>query len=71
MKIKRDIRDKRNQYRESSSRLRYLSAPGGKESQKQIDTMRIAQDKIYKKWRFYDGIIKASEKANKENQEQN
>ena len=70
MKIKREVRDKREKLYKSSRRLRELSAPCGEESQKQLNKMRKTQKELYEKWRFYNGIIKTSEKfSNTENQE--
>lgn len=66
MKIKRDIREKREKLYKDSRRLRELSAPCGEESDRQLKKMRKDQKVLYEKWRFYDGIIKTHEKVNKE-----
>jgi hypothetical protein len=57
--IKREIRDKRNKLREESIRLRE-NAPLVKFNKTQ--SMRKEQNEIYKKWEFYDKLIKAYEK---------
>ena len=68
--MKRDVRDKRKKYLKDSMRLKELTAPCGQENYDQIMKMRKAQKELYEKWRFYDGIIKANEKFNKEEQKQ-
>lgn len=67
MKLKRDVREKRKQYLKDAIRLRELSAPCGKEPKHQVDKMRKEQKELYEKWRFYNEIIKTSEKINREN----
>ena len=57
--IKREIRDKRNKLRGESIRLRE-NAPLVKFNKTQ--SMRKEQNEIYKKWEFYDKLIKAYEK---------
>ena len=52
-------------------RLRELTAPGGEETTQQTLKMREDQQKLYKKWRFYDEIIKANEKCVQEKNRQN
>ena len=60
--MKREIRDKRNELLNRSSGLR--TAPFDKKC-KDTDRVREEQRKIYKKWNFYDKLIKASERVEK------
>lgn len=69
--MKREVRDKRYKYLICSARLRELSAPCGEETKSQTIKIRETQKKIYMKWRFYDGYIKACEQLNKQNKETN
>ena len=71
MTIKREIRDKRKKYFNSSKRLRELSAPFGDYTDTQCKVMRAKQKEFYDKWRFYDGLIKASEKESTTKEKQN
>lgn len=66
MKLKRDVREKREKLYKNSRRLRELTAPCGEESDRQLKKMRKDQKDLYEKWRFYDGIIKMHEKIRKE-----
>lgn len=58
--MKREIRDTRNELMMKSKALR--TAPFD-EKCKNTDRVRKEQRKIYKKWNFYDKLIKASEKV--------
>lgn len=62
--MKREIREKRNQLRETSMKLRELawSCDFGKEKNLQF---RKKQDEEYKKYEFYDKFIKANDKVKK------
>lgn len=61
-KMKREIREKRNELRKSSMKLRELawSCDFGKEKNFQF---RKNQDDQYKRYEFYDNFLKASEKV--------
>ena len=48
--MKREIREKRNEYRKKS-----------------VELHNTRLDELYKKFKFYDGIIKAIERVNYEN----
>ena len=60
--MKREIRDKRNEYMLKSKALRskYLDSKC-----KDTDKVMQEQKEIYKKWDFYNNIIRAEERINK------
>lgn len=58
--LSRDIRDKRNQLYDMSRNLQILAL-----YEKQYEKgrkLKEEQNKTYKKWKFFDGYIKALEK---------
>ncbi len=60
--MKKEIREKRNELRETSKKLRELTWEKNltwEESHK----LREKQEEQYKRFRFYDNIIKANEKV--------
>lgn len=62
--MKREIRDKRNEYREKSVGLR--SAAHSWASYIKFDRSKKIQEEqndCFKKYKFYDGIIKAADKV--------
>lgn len=63
--MNRCIRDKREKLRRESTLLRE-SAFDKKVIEEQL-IIREKQNKVYNKWKFYDSIIKASEKVNSRN----
>lgn len=60
--MKREIRDKRNELLNKSSALRTAHFDA---ECKDTDRVIKEQNKLYKKWNFYDKFIKASEKVKK------
>lgn len=60
--MKREIRDKRNRLREGSVRTRELAWINDEANFK----IRKKQEALFKKFKFYDGMIKAADKV-KEN----
>lgn len=60
--MKREIRDKRKKLLIQSMELRTLHFDPQCNNQ---DEILEQQDKLYKKWSFYDNMIKASEKVKK------
>lgn len=58
--ILRDVRDKRNKLRLEWTNLRE-KANCSKTFEETVD-LRIREDKVYKKWMFYDKFIKEMEK---------
>lgn len=60
--MKREIRDKRNELREMSKRLRELAWECDYEEEKNFK-LREKQNEEYKRFVFYDNIIKANEKV--------
>lgn len=62
--MRREIREKRHKLYQDSVRLRDCSNEGKGEHTFKI---REKQDEVYKKWKFYDEIIKANDKINKNN----
>lgn len=60
--MKREIRDKRNELREKSIRLRELAWECDYKEEKNFQ-IREKQDDQYKRFIFYDEMIKASEKV--------
>lgn len=62
--MKREIRDKRNEYREASVRLR--SAAHSWDSYVKFDhskKIQEEQNERFKRFKFFDGMIKANEKV--------
>jgi AraC-like DNA-binding protein len=59
--MKREIRDKRDKLREGSKRLRELALDCGFEQSNY--NVRVKQEEQFKRFKFYDGMIKASEKV--------
>lgn len=59
--MKREIRDRRNELRETSVRLRKLAWDCDYEEEKNFK-IREKQHEQYKRFNFYDGMIKANEK---------
>jgi len=55
--INRDIRDKRNKLLNQSKLLK-VKMQDSQNFYQFIKTQKI-QEKVYKQWKFYDGIIKA------------
>lgn len=60
--MKREIRDRRNELREASKRLRELAWDCEYKEVKKLE-IREKQEDHYKRFNFYDGMIKASEKV--------
>ena len=60
--MKKEIRDKRKKLLKESLRLRDLANENSGDKGFQI---RDKHDVIYKKWKFYDSIIKANDKINR------
>ncbi|MBO5843455.1 MAG: hypothetical protein J6Q96_01145 [Bacteroidales bacterium] len=63
--MKRELRDKRNNLRESSIRLKKLAWNEELRSKKGFE-LREEQAEQYKKFKFYDGMIKAADKVKEE-----
>lgn len=63
--MKREIRDKRHKLLLRSRELK--DAKFNEKLQKGNEVSRLIKDQeeVYKKWAFYDGIIKADEKVRK------
>lgn len=59
--MKKEIRDKRNELRVRSKMLQELAFD---ESKKQ--EIRETQKQVYKRWQFYDKMIKTTEKISNE-----
>jgi hypothetical protein len=59
--MKREIRDKRDKLRQSSQRLRELALDCDFEQSN--FKVRVKQEEQFKRFKFYDGMIKASEKV--------
>ena len=59
--MKREVRDKRNKLRKSSMKLRELTLDCGFGIEKTLQ-LRKKQDEQYKKYEFYDNLIKANDK---------
>jgi hypothetical protein len=59
--MKREIRDKRHKLQHQWGELRGLALDSDKCNGMKL---RKEEDKVYKKWQFYDGIIKAMEVVN-------
>lgn len=59
--MKREIRDKRDKLRKSSMRLRELTLDCDLEMEETLQ-LRKKQDEQYKKYEFYDNLIKANDK---------
>ena len=62
--MKREIRDRRNALRETSKRLRELAWNCDFSEEKNF-RLRERQDEEYKRFKFYDSMIKANEKVNR------
>ena len=62
--MKKEIREKRHDLYRKSLKLRDLSNSFDGEKSYEI---RKKQDEIYNKWKFYNNIIKADDKINKQN----
>lgn len=63
--MNRCIRDKREKLRRESTLLRE-SASDNKTIEESLK-IREKQNSVYNKWKFYDSIIKASERVNSRN----
>lgn len=63
--MKREIRDKRNELREESKRLKELAWNCDFKEVKNFK-IREKQDDRFKRFKFYDGMIKANEKVKEE-----
>ena len=63
--MKREIRDKRNDLREGSKRLQELAWNEELRSKKGFE-LREKQEEQFKKFKFYDGMIKAADKVKEE-----
>lgn len=59
--MKREVRDKRHKLQNQWGLLRGLALDSDKNDGAKL---RKEEDKVYKKWQFYDGIIKAMEVTN-------
>jgi Na+-transporting NADH:ubiquinone oxidoreductase subunit NqrF len=66
--MKREIRDRRNELRETSVRLRKLAWECDYTEERNFK-IREKQHEQYKRFNFYDGIIKANEKITRGNNE--
>ena len=66
--MKREIRDRRNELRETSVRLRELAWDCEYAEGKNF-TIREKQEDQYKRFNFFDGMIKATEKITRGNSE--
>lgn len=66
--MKREIRDRRNELRETSVRLRKLAWDCDYEEGKNFK-IRENQTDQYKRFNFFDGMIKATEKITRGNNE--
>lgn len=62
--MKKEIREKRNELRSNSIRLKELTWEK-KLTWEDNHKLREKQEEQYKKFRFYDNMIKASEKVNR------
>ena len=65
--MKREIRDKRNEYRDYSVRLKELSWKQELSSRENF-ILRERQDECYKRFKFYDSMIKANDKVRSNNE---
>lgn len=61
--MKREIREKRLKLKQSAMRLRELSSLNEEVSYERSLQMREEQENTYKKWKFYDKMIKANDKV--------
>lgn len=61
--MKREIREKRLKLKQSAMRLRELSSLNEEISYERSLQMREEQENTYKKWIFYDKMIKANDKV--------
>lgn len=59
--MKREIRNKRDELRQTSKKLRELAWECGYEEKNLA--IREQQDDSYKRFKFFDGMIKANEKV--------
>lgn len=64
--MKREIRDKRDELRQASKKLRELAWECDYEEEKNL-AIRKQQDDSYKRFKFFDGFIKANENARSNN----
>lgn len=62
--MKKEIRTKRNEYRDKSIKLRQLALQDDVDSEVSYK-LREKQDDQYKRFRFFDNFIKASERVKK------
>ncbi len=62
--MKKEIRDKRNKLKRNSIRLRALTWEENLPDET-IKKIRKKQDDEYKKYKFYDNLIKANERIKK------
>jgi hypothetical protein len=60
--MKQEIRIKRNKLLYASLRMRELPSFAIKQDYEQNKKIRVEQDKVYKKFNFYEGLLKASDK---------
>lgn len=64
--MNREIRDKRNELRKTSKRLREIAWNCDFEEEKNLK-IRERQEKEYKRYKFFDSFIKANDKVRSNN----